>query len=1062
MDREIVHRVRFICTLALEFTLSLVIFSACGRQSNQLSSYPQVVSQSSVQSIFDDDLPYFPNRIIIAFNKDFELSEDIGKSYRALVPSGPLYQNEESALFARYLADELGLALSNEVYVEDLNFASYQVPESLSVEELINSLPLKYPNEVRYVEYDGKAELAFVPNDPFYPDDVWGLVKVNPETAWDYTVGDEVYIGVIDSGIRMNNGNPDHEDLMDNVYLPEGFTLDLVNNDAIPEDTDGHGTHVAGIASAVGNNSLGLPGVAFAAKIVPIRVLVGDEVQLPYSRVIQAIQTAVQAGCKVINMSLGGSFLSKALQETVEQAYLNGVLLVAAAMNRGNEKMIYPAAYEEVIAVGATDPDDKRASFSNYGEWVDIAAPGTNILSTLANSSTSYGYKSGTSMASPLVAGAGALLWGLNPDLSVEEVKAILEASGDDLVDSEWNNPDIKRLNVSQAVNYSLGSPPTVQILSPSEGQVSGVVDVTVSATDSDGTVKKATFYVGSYFLGVDRTEPFSVSWNTENFPNKQYTLKVIATDDDSQIAVDTVEVTVNNSEISPDYWEDFESGENGWWIRNDSGNSFWHISTEKSNSPTHSFKFGSNSGGVYQNNEFDLLFSPSFNLNGLEHVKIEFNHFEDFNIGDTGYVAVNIGDGEYYLLESFSDLSTDWGFTEVSLDDFIGNSVQIVFIAETDGFGVSGGWWIDDFRIRKSSDPPTITLIEPVGGEVSGTIWVRANASDDVSISKVEFYVDNQLKFTDTSAPYQFQLDTTTIHGGDRKVKAVAYDEYPLTASDEVTVTVKNHSISSFAPSSATADNFLNINGSLFIENGVESRDPTTDKVYFTGVSGRVEAQVSSWRRDRITVVIPKGAVDGVIYVDIGSASVNSSTAFTILPKIDVLVPNAAYVGDTIEVVGSGFLAEMSEESEVSFGALIAENVLSWSTTSIMVEVPKGVKPSLVTVKTKNGTSTGVIFTPIPRILELSRYWGHPGAELTIRGTSFGDFRGSSVVVFAPNVQVPSGNFLSWNDSEIILIIPSGAETGPLRMLVNGNQSNAVEFTITLPPPRLNDVQQF
>lgn len=1041
----------------------LLFFSASCQRREGVSTFKQFPNplRNSAVFFYEENLDYYPNRIIVGFARDADLPLRAELKDVPSPPSSPIIRNIGPARLARYIAKSAKLELSHEAYVGDSNFASFVCPSPAEAERLISELPRSLPEDIRFVEYDGKAWLAFVPNDPDYPDLMWGMQKINCEPAWDVAKGNGVKIGIIDTGIRFSGESPDHEDLSANVFLPSGLNLDLVNNDPIPEDTNGHGTHVAGTAAAVGNNAKGVVGVAFDAQIIPIKVISGDETFFPYSRLAQGIAAAQVAGCDVVNMSLGGTFLSKALHEAIQEAYSQGIVLVAAAGNNSNSKMFYPAAYPEVMAVGATESTDSRASFSNYGEWVDIAAPGNEIRSTLGWASNAYGNLSGTSMASPHVSGAAALLLELTPSLTPLEVFAILQASGDDLPDSEWQNADIKRLNVGNAVNYSLGAFPSVEITSPLGGEVSGVVDFSANASDSDGTISKVFFYAGSYFLGIDKTEPYSVSWDTSKFPNATYTLKAIAVDNEAQQSSDTVVVTTNNGQVAPNYFIDFESGADGWWVQDENGSSYWHLSEERSYSPTHSFKFGEPGGGLYGGYEHDLLFSPLIDLSNLTHAKIGYRYFRDLNLGDYAYVTVNTGEGEYYILKTYSDYGFDWEYDEVSLDSYLGKSIQVVFVVETDAYNHGSGFFVDDFFVRKASDPPLVELTEPTPGEVSGTIWVKAQASDDVQISKVEFYVDDVHKATVENPPYEFQLDTTYIHGGTRVIRAIAYDEYPLTAEDSVTVTVKNHEISSISPLSATAGTQLTIDGSMFIENGASSRDPLTDKVFFTGEEQLVEANVLSWQKARIRVLVPDDASDGPIYVDIYGASASSPADFIILPKIDRLDPNAAQVGSTVRVEGSGFFSQMSEESAVYFGEVSAQ-IVSWANRAIEVKVPAGIKPSSVTVTTKHGTSNDIFFIPVAKIDSLSRYRGHPGAQVTIFGSSFGDSKGFSEVYFAPDIQVPDENFVSWQDTQIILRVPGGAQSGAVYVLANGYESNRVDFTVTLPPPTLASLAQY
>ena len=1016
-------------------------------------------------------LDYFPDRIVVAFKRDATPPADAGASLQEHLPSSVLYGNTGAALMARYLAATYGIVLSQEAYVRNLNFASYVCGSPEQAAQLVSDLPRTFPYAIENVEYDGILSLAYVPDDPDYPDNLWGMVKIDAATAWDVSHGSGVKIAIIDSGMRYSGSAPgsapDHEDLAGNVLNPPDYwpdeTFDLCDNDNIPEDELGHGTHVAGTAGALGDNGLGVVGVAYEASLIPIKIFsTGNPVS--YSRAAQAIALADQVGADIVNMSFGGTWLSVTLHNAVVQAHDDGVLLVAAAGNNDNEKRFYPAAYPEVMAVGATDSLDNRASFSNCGDWVDIAAPGVGIKSTWASTPSSYHNDDGTSMSSPHVAGAAALLLAADPTLTADELRATLEASGDDLSDADWNNAYLKRLNVGSAVSYSLGSPPSVQITNPDDGDtVSDTVQVAANASDSDGSIEKVFFYAGDYFLAVDTSPPFATDWDTTKFPNTAYSVRAIAFDDQAQRAEDSVSVTVSNPQESPNYFEDFEGSVSGWWVQDENGPTTWNLVNDDSYSATHSYKFGGSGGGSYGNYEYDLLFSPVFDLSGLEHVKVSFYHHYSFGIYDYGYVTVNTGDGEYHSLGSFTNTQSSWIRSEVSLDDYIGKSVQVVFLAESDEANLGAGWWIDDFFLQKSSAPPTVQVTAPADGqEVSGSIPFTAEASDDVGITKVEFYAAGSLVDTDKTPPYGITLDSTYLHGGDNVLKAVAYDEYPLTSEDSVTVVVKNHQISGFSPTTSTTGVLMTIDGSLFVGNGGDSYDPETDFVRFTAVDGKVDAEVMSWAASRIKAVVPADAVDGPVYVDINSASVASAGSFSVLPHIDGLNPNAATVGSVITIDGSGFLATQDEDSLVKFGDVKASEIQSWGNRAIEVEVPSGVRPDLITVETKNGLSNGVFFTPIPQITQLSRDRGYPGLLITITGTSFGDSQQDSKVVFADDVEVPPEDVVSWEDDRLSVKVPASAVTGDLFVIARGYESNHEPFVVTLPPPTIQSLAQY
>jgi parallel beta-helix repeat protein len=284
----------------------------------------------------------------------------------------------------------------------------------------------------RYIEPNVMFCVDFVPNDPDWQKQ-WGPQKIEANWAWNTTKGDpSILVAVIDTGIDWN-----HPDLAAN-YVPLGY--DWVNDDPNPMDDSGHGTHCAGIIAAVLNNSIGIAGLAqvriMAEKAFNARGS-GDDVDCA-----KAIVHAVDQGADVLSLSWGGYGESTLIHEAVEYAYDHGVLVIAAAGNDITECKHYPAGYEEVVAVTATDESDNPASFTNFGDWVEVAAPGVDIYSTMPTYHVTlnnggvpmnYGYLSGTSMACPHVAGVAALIWSQFPNMTRDQVRAQMRYTTDDL-----------------------------------------------------------------------------------------------------------------------------------------------------------------------------------------------------------------------------------------------------------------------------------------------------------------------------------------------------------------------------------------------------------------------------------------------------------------------------------------------------------------------------------------------------------------------------------------------------------------------------------------------------
>lgn len=305
---------------------------------------------------------------------------------------------------------------------------------------------------VEYAELDYLVFATIIPNDTEYYRQ-WGPAKIQAPAAWDLTVGDsDVTIAIVDTGVDLN-----HPDLDDKIVA--GW--DFVNDDSYAWDDHGHGTHVAGIAAAETNNGDGVAGISWGALIMPVKVL-DDQGDGYYSDVAEGILWACDHGAEIINLSLGGSEPSSTLQDAVEEAHDDGCLMVAAAGNGGGYGVDYPGRYPETIAVAATDQSDSRASFSDYGSQIDVAAPGVAIYSTLWDNT--YGWKDGTSMAAPHVSGLAALVWSMCPNLTNAEVQDVIENTADDLGPPGW---DIYygwgRINALAAVEAA-EPPPTLTV----------------------------------------------------------------------------------------------------------------------------------------------------------------------------------------------------------------------------------------------------------------------------------------------------------------------------------------------------------------------------------------------------------------------------------------------------------------------------------------------------------------------------------------------------------------------------------------------------------------------
>jgi len=284
------------------------------------------------------------------------------------------------------------------------------------------------------------------PNDPYYASySRHYLERLGVESAWGTTIGDaRIIVAIIDTGVDCT-----HEDLVGHCWT----NMDEVADNGVDDDGNGyvddrtgwnffedapangdvhyHGTHVAGIVAASINNGKGIVGIAPGVTLMPLGVFSPQGVGTYYD-LIRAIVYAADNGARIINMSLGATTYSRGEAEAVAYAEQHGVILVAAAGNRNSNRVFYPAAHPQVIAVAATDAEDRPAGFSNYGAYISVAAPGVSIISTIPGNG--YGVLSGTSMATPHVSGLAALLLSLNPDLSPAQVRTLIQEHADDQV----------------------------------------------------------------------------------------------------------------------------------------------------------------------------------------------------------------------------------------------------------------------------------------------------------------------------------------------------------------------------------------------------------------------------------------------------------------------------------------------------------------------------------------------------------------------------------------------------------------------------------------------------
>jgi len=398
---------------------------------------------------------------------------------------------------------------------------------------------------VKFAELDLAIAPALVPNDPYYGQ-AWHLPKISAPQAWDASTGAGVTVAILDTGVNAN-----HPDLAGRMV--SGWNV--YDNTADTSDVYGHGTKVAGAAAATGNNGVGVTGVGFTARIMPIRI--SDPSGYAYfSDMAEGVLRAADYGARVANISYQGAAGSSTVDSAAQYMRAKGGVVVVSAGNTGGEQAI-PAS-PNVTAVSATDSNDRRPSWSSYGSYVDVAAPGVSVLTT--TSAGGYAGFSGTSASSPVVAGTYALMMAVNPALKSADLDAALFASAAELGaagrDAYYGAGRVNAAGAVAAARQAKASdttPPAVSIVSPTGGaKVSGVVPVDVAASDNVA-VARVELLVNGTVVATDSNAPYAFAWDSAGAADGEATLVARAVDTSNNAASSAgVKVTVGNDTTAP------------------------------------------------------------------------------------------------------------------------------------------------------------------------------------------------------------------------------------------------------------------------------------------------------------------------------------------------------------------------------------------------------------------------------------------------------------------------------------------------------------------------------
>lgn len=571
-------------------------------------------------------------------------------------------------LAKEYGIDDIRLAFPK---IRTLTFEkTYKIhfSNSSQAENLLRDL-----GKLPYVEYAEKIPLqraVYTPNDPNQSSQ-WFLNNIDAFLAWNLHTGGNAVVAIVDDAVKIT-----HEDLAPNLWVNTGETpndgidndgngyIDDINGwDAADDDNNPnppssasssnftHGTHCAGIAAGATDNGLGGASIGFNTKLMAVKCTydTASNTNIIYTG-YEGVQYAMAAGADVISMSWGGPGYSVTIENLMTTAYNQGIVLVGAAGNDNSSTTFYPAGYNHVIAVASTSQSDAKSSFSNYGNWVTISAPGSSIFSTLAGSNSSYGNQSGTSMAAPMVAGLCALMKSYNPSATPATITSCLTNTADNI---DTQNPGFTgqlgagRINANGALQCVNPNVPPVAAFTQSG--TSGCPGVQISFTDQSSNLPS------SWQWSVPGATPASsTSQNpTFTFPSAGiYTVTLVATNGFGSDTLKKINlITVFGNGVPLPFTEDFESGSfvtNGWTQENPDNSFTWEIASTGGNSP------GSKSAKLDFYNyssigQRDAIHTPPLDFSGQNALQLTFDHaYRRYNTASSDsliiYVSTDCG----------------------------------------------------------------------------------------------------------------------------------------------------------------------------------------------------------------------------------------------------------------------------------------------------------------------------------------------------------------------------------------------------------------------------------
>jgi thermitase len=689
------------------------------------------------------------------------------------------------------IAGTFGIQIDQQVYLDGMLLASFKLPAGTDGDAVIAGIRAQFAGAVDWVTYSRIYRASFDPSDFIWAGSnagsggQWGLHKIGCESAWDITRGDPaIRLAVLDTGIRL--GHEELGQVLDPELVFASSKCDIPNNDNTVEDTQGHGTFIAGLVGATANN-FNMVGVAHLGEIIPIKIANGGTALDAHMAAGSAL--AGQLGAQVINLSWGGPNHNPVLQNMVNLAVNNGILFVCAAGNDNKSSPDYPASYSNALCVGSTNQSDGRSSFSNFGTYVDMAAPGQDLVSCGPGANNQYVIAEGTSFAAPIVAAAGALLLSVQPSLEVAELRELLELSGDPTTNfglRQQDNEPVRRLNIATALSQTssvvLRAPRPMRLIQ------SGVITLTPEVI---GEAEMVSAYLNGELVSSLSAAPWDFEIDTTDIQFGRATVEFRAVKS-GDLTSKVLDILIDNTGGTFPILEHFDGGsvsftpidakscaqnvlgemfsvpENNWTVDSISGGGegLWSASGDsQSGSGSRYCGIGASTYGAF---EVDALVSKKVTLTGTKPTMVFYHHFniergDNNQAWDRAWVLVTADGGQTFAPATlkaggqafFSGLQEDWVKAEVDLSAWKNTTVNIALVFNSDSVTAGeniaepAGWWVDTITVATnySEDVPTIGGVNldayTVTGAVPGLEQLNVNVLQPSRVSRVRYVLD-------------------------------------------------------------------------------------------------------------------------------------------------------------------------------------------------------------------------------------------------------------------------------------------------------------------------------